>query len=43
MYSDEITGIVLDIGSSTCRAGYSGEDTPKQVIPSAVGYIPRQK
>ena len=29
MYSDEITGIVLDIGSSSCRAGYSGEDTPK--------------
>ena len=34
MYSEEITGIVLDIGSSSIRAGYSGDDTPKYVIAS---------
>jgi len=30
---------VLDIGSSSVRAGYAGDDTPKAVIPTAYGYI----
>mmetsp|Transcript_33924 Transcript_33924/g.59133 ORF Transcript_33924/g.59133 Transcript_33924/m.59133 type:complete len:418 (+) Transcript_33924:44-1297(+) len=34
---DEVSGIVLDIGSFTTRAGYAGEDSPKVVIPSLVG------
>ena len=29
---------MLDIGSSTLRAGYAGDDTPKAVIPSCYGY-----
>jgi actin-like protein 6A len=33
-YPDEVSGIVLDIGSFTTRAGYAGEDSPKVVIPS---------
>ncbi len=35
---DEVAALVLDIGSSTLRAGYAGDDTPKAVIPTAYGY-----
>jgi actin-related protein len=34
MEADEVNGIVIDIGSSTVKAGYAGEDTPKAVFPS---------
>jgi actin-related protein len=33
-----VAALVLDIGSSTLRAGYAGDDTPKAVIPSCYGY-----
>jgi len=36
---DEISAIVLDIGSSLSKAGWSGEDSPKVIIPSYVGSI----
>ena len=26
---DEVSAIVLDVGSNTCKGGYAGEDTPK--------------
>eukprot|EP00884_Botryococcus_braunii_P015367 jgi/Botrbrau1/2513/Bobra.0079s0005.1 len=39
MEADEVNGIVIDIGSSTVKAGYAGEDTPKAVFPSAAGQI----
>jgi hypothetical protein len=26
---DEVSAIVLDVGSHTCKGGYAGEDTPK--------------
>lgn len=32
---DEVSAIVLDIGSHTTRAGYAGEDCPKAVFPTA--------
>lgn len=35
---DEVSALVVDIGSSTLRAGYAGDDTPKAVIPTAYGY-----
>lgn len=35
---DEVSAIVVDVGSTNVRAGYAGEDTPKSVLPSAVGY-----
>ncbi|KAG8895013.1 NuA4 histone acetyltransferase subunit [Tulasnella sp. 403] len=38
---DEISALVLDIGSSSTRLGYAGEDTPRCVIPTSYGYIPR--
>ncbi|KAJ8425188.1 hypothetical protein Cgig2_029414 [Carnegiea gigantea] len=31
---DEVSAIVIDLGSHTCRAGYAGEDAPKAVFPS---------
>ncbi|KAI7939158.1 hypothetical protein MJO28_014737 [Puccinia striiformis f. sp. tritici] len=37
---DEVSAVVLDIGSNTTRAGYAGEDTPKVVIPTSYGFIP---
>ncbi|KAI0921526.1 hypothetical protein AcW2_006470 [Taiwanofungus camphoratus] len=36
---DEVSALVLDIGSSSLRAGYAGDDTPKAIIPTAYGYI----
>ncbi|GLJ32671.1 hypothetical protein SUGI_0657350 [Cryptomeria japonica] len=36
---DEVSAIVLDLGSHTCKAGYAGEDAPKAVFPSVVGFI----
>lgn len=35
---DEVAALVLDIGSSSLRAGYAGDDTPKAVIPTSYGY-----
>ncbi|KAK2976496.1 hypothetical protein RJ640_001041, partial [Escallonia rubra] len=32
--TDEVSAIVLDLGSHTCKAGYAGEDAPKAVFPS---------
>eukprot|EP00002_Diphylleia_rotans_P034389 TRINITY_DN7378_c0_g1_i1.p1 TRINITY_DN7378_c0_g1~~TRINITY_DN7378_c0_g1_i1.p1 ORF type:complete len:1864 (-),score=413.33 TRINITY_DN7378_c0_g1_i1:109-5700(-) len=34
---DEISGIVIDIGSSLIRAGFAGDDAPRAVFPSIVG------
>ncbi|GAQ90121.1 actin-related protein 4 - ARP4 [Klebsormidium nitens] len=37
---DEVSAIVVDVGSHTCKAGYAGEDAPKAVFPSVVGAVP---
>ncbi|KAJ3931574.1 MAG: actin family [Lentinula lateritia] len=37
---DEVSALVVDIGSSSLRAGYAGDDAPKAIIPSSYGYIP---
>ncbi|BBN19194.1 actin-like protein 6A [Marchantia polymorpha subsp. ruderalis] len=44
---DEVSAIVLDLGSHSCKAGYAGEDAPKAVLPSLVGtmdpmYLPQE-
>ena len=31
---DEVSAVVLDMGSSCTKSGYAGEDSPKFVIPS---------
>ncbi|PFH52679.1 hypothetical protein AMATHDRAFT_74136 [Amanita thiersii Skay4041] len=36
---DEVAALVVDIGTSSLRAGYAGDDTPKVVIPTAYGYF----
>jgi len=36
---DEVSALVLDIGSVATKSGYAGEDTPKFVIPSSVGVM----
>ncbi|EIM88243.1 brg1-associated factor b [Stereum hirsutum FP-91666 SS1] len=36
---DEVSALVLDIGTSTLRAGYAGDDAPKAIIPTSYGYI----
>lgn len=35
---DEVNALVLDMGTSWTRAGYAGEDTPKAIFPTWVGY-----
>lgn len=38
--TDEVSALVVDIGTSSLRAGYAGDDTPKSIIPTSYGYIP---
>ncbi|KAG9295476.1 hypothetical protein G9A89_013505 [Geosiphon pyriformis] len=40
---DEVTALVLDVGSCWTRAGYAGEDTPKAVFPTSFGYLPGRR
>ncbi|KAF8232445.1 Actin/actin-like protein [Tricholoma matsutake] len=35
---DEVSALVVDIGSSSLRAGYAGDDIPKAIIPTSYGY-----
>lgn len=30
----------MDIGTSSVRAGYAGDDTPRAIIPTDYGYLP---
>ena len=34
---------MVDLGSHTVKAGYAGEDTPKAVFPSAVGWLAKDQ
>lgn len=36
---DEVNALVLDIGTTMTRAGYAGEDTPRVMFPTSVGYV----
>lgn len=36
--TDEVSALVIDIGTSSLRAGYAGDDTPKAIIPTSYGY-----
>ncbi|KAF8707808.1 cytoskeleton organization, partial [Rhizoctonia solani] len=38
IHIDEVSALVLDIGTSTTRAGYAGDDIPKAVFPTTFGY-----
>ena len=39
IHADEVSALVLDFGSSSLRAGYAGDDTPKAIVPTTFGYI----
>ena len=36
MCDDDITAIVLDIDSDKCKAGFAGDDQPREVFPTIV-------
>jgi hypothetical protein len=38
-HADEVSAIVIDIGTQTTRSGFAGEETPRSVIPTSYGYI----
>ncbi|KAI8143573.1 actin family [Fennellomyces sp. T-0311] len=35
---DEVNALVFDIGTTSTRAGYAGEDTPRAMFPTSYGY-----
>ena len=37
MEGEDIQGIVIDTGSGLCKAGFSGDDAPRAVLPTYVG------
>ncbi|EFC46689.1 hypothetical protein NAEGRDRAFT_47526 [Naegleria gruberi] len=37
-FCEEVQGLVVDNGSGMCKAGFSGDDAPRSVFPSIVGY-----
>ena len=37
MADDNVAALVIDNGSSTCKAGFAGDDAPRAVFPSIVG------
>ena len=39
LVADEVSALVIDIGSSSLRAGYAGDDTPKAIVPTSFGFI----
>ena len=38
----EVTPVVIDNGTNACKAGFSGDDNPRAILPSAVG-VPRSQ
>jgi actin-related protein len=38
--ADEVSAIVIDVGSYSCKAGYAGDDAPKAVFPSVRDHAP---
>ncbi|CAF1761391.1 unnamed protein product, partial [Brassica napus] len=39
LFHREVSAIVVDLGSHTCKASNVGEDAPKAVFPSVVGAV----
>jgi len=36
---DDVGALVLELGSGFAKAGYAGDDSPKAVFPSHIGYV----
>jgi hypothetical protein len=34
LFAEDVSTIVIDVGTNTTKAGYAGEDHPRFVIPS---------
>jgi len=41
--TEEVQSLVVDNGSGMCKAGFAGEDSPRAVFPTIIGYPPRHK
>ncbi|KAG1047579.1 hypothetical protein G6F43_009977 [Rhizopus delemar] len=39
---DEVNALVIDMGTCSTRAGYAGEDTPRVMFPTQIGYTEGQ-
>lgn len=37
MHGDDVPAIVIDNGSVLCKAGFSGDESPRAVFPSIIG------
>ena len=35
--SDEVQAVIIDNGSSACKAGFAGGDAPRVVFPTTIG------
>ena len=35
---DEVSALVIDIGTSSTRCGYAGDDTPRSIFSTSYGY-----
>jgi len=40
---DDVSSVVFDIGQYNVRSGYSGEDVPRNILPSMVGICPSEE
>ncbi|KAJ1561096.1 Actin-like 6A [Nowakowskiella sp. JEL0078] len=38
--ADDVSALVLDVGKNSTKFGYAGEELPRAVFPSEVGYFP---
>lgn len=38
-----MNALVFDLGTSTTRAGYAGEDTPRALFPTCYGYLDQEQ
>tara|TARA_R110002050_G_scaffold139938_11_gene264524 strand:+ start:2231 stop:2911 length:681 start_codon:yes stop_codon:yes gene_type:complete len=36
---DEVSALIVDVGTHSVKAGYAGEDTPKAVFPTYIGIL----
>ena len=42
MCDDGVAALVVDNGSGMCKAGFAGDDAPRDVFPSIVGRLRHQ-
>lgn len=42
MSINDVAALVIDNGSSMCRAGFAGDDTPRAIFPTIIGRTHQQ-